>query len=94
MRLRIMSHRGDHAAEVADSGVARLVFEKLTGVRAEALDRALLGNHLPTTFEELEELWRPGPGARAAFDLETRRKLEGFDPEARAVMFVPPITGG
>lgn len=91
MKLMIHSFRGEHACDCAPA-VAEALFNKLTGKTEEALPVALK-TEIPATFQELEELWRPGKLPFLAAD-ESNELVLAFRPEIKEMIFLAEIIGG
>ena len=87
MQLRIQSYKGDHVCE-CDTETARMIFEKLTGLRREPLRIKV-----PDTVHELEALWQEG-GLKYLAANETGELVKDFDPKAEKMIFLTPVTGG
>jgi hypothetical protein len=92
MKIKITSHRGHHEA-VLEADVSQMIFEKLTGVRTEALP-CDLKTRMPQEFKELKALWTSGKTAYLAIEPSANRHIREFDPNAEEILFLAPITGG
>lgn len=97
MKLKITSWRGHHEADV-EPAVAKALFDKMTGKDREPLP-ATVRAAVPATFGELTALWEAGhPGYSVVAPPETAdrppKALTEFDPAAKELIFIAPITGG
>jgi hypothetical protein len=92
MRIKIMSHRGDHEC-VLEAADARMVFDKLTGKMAEPLPDEVKAK-IPATFEELAALWTEGKVGYAAFDPSRQELVSEFREGLEDLLFMPPLVAG
>lgn len=92
MKIKIMSHRGDHEAvmEVAD---AKLVFDKLTGKTSAPLP-AEVKTRIPDTFQELDALWTEGMSRMTVFSKSTDLLVTEFQDDLEDLLFMNPLVAG
>lgn len=96
MKIMITSFRGDHNCEVLDPVIAETIFNKLSGKSSEALP-AEYKTKVPNTFQELENLWRPG---KLGYTMVSKDKdenlipVKAFNPELDNLLAIGMEQGG
>ncbi len=96
MKLLITSHRGHHECILDEPEVSQNFYEKMTGLRTEALPQEYKG-FVPENFDELEKLWKTSTMGFSAIGFDENQEviaMNKFNPEVKEMVYIAPITGG